>query len=135
MEVIHEVPGVVKTTFEADTKCIVVYWDNLSDGDIVKTSCLAQAEKVKSGEAKAVIVETSKSKGVPPQDVQDWFASDLFPVFKEANLKALITVIPESALTKLASKKWMTLGSPFNFEIFEAASLEDARTIAAEKIG
>lgn len=123
-------PGFVTAEVDSSTKSVIVYWENLSDGYIVKECCLAQLNQVIQGNAQVVIVETSTAKGVPPQDVQDWFGSTLFPKFRENNLKAIVTVLPKSALTKLASKRWMSTGKPFTFEMFECASLDDAKDIA-----
>ncbi|MEM9325001.1 MAG: hypothetical protein AAGA85_05075 [Bacteroidota bacterium] len=129
--VFFEEPSIVKAYLDSEMNAVVVVWDNLYDGDIVKECCLAQLDQVKQG-AKYVIVETSKAQGVPPQDTQDFFTNTLFPNFQAEGLKAVITVVPTSALTKLAAKKWTNRGKPFGFEMFEAASLEDAKRLTKD---
>ena len=129
MEMFYEVSGVVRTYME-NSNIIVVEWDNLFDNEVIKKSCLEQLEKAKKG-AKVLIIETSKAKGVPSQETQEWFASTLFPAFEQAGLKAMITVVPESALTKMASKSWIKRASDFSFDSYDAASLEEAKNLAA----
>ncbi len=126
MSIVYEKPGYVKTEVDSSLKAVIVYWENLYDGQIVKESCLAQLEQVKAGKVNKVIVESSKADGVPPQDVQEWFGKELFPQFNANGVKAIITVVPESALTKLAAKRWKNTGSPFGFDMLEVDSLETA---------
>ena len=129
MQMFYEKPGVVRTYMDSSLpSTIVVEWDNLYDGDVIKESCQAQLDKVKSG-AKYLIIETSKAKGVPKQDIQSWFGDTLFPAFDKAGLKAMITVVPESALSKMAAKNWIRNGSPFGFDSYDAASLDDAKNL------
>lgn len=132
MNMFYEKEGVVRTYMDGSLpKTVVVEWDSLYDGDIVRESCEAQLEKVKQG-ARFLIIETSKSKGVPPQDVQNWFGETLFPAFDKAGLKAMITVVPESALSRMAAKNWIKNGTPFQFDSYDAASLEDAKKLIKE---
>lgn len=125
---IYEVDGIVRTYME-NPKTIIVEWDSLFNNEVIKKSCLAQLEKVKGG-ATVLIIETSKAKGVPSQETQEWFATDLFPEFDKAGLKAMITVVPESALTKMASKSWIKRATDFSFDSYDAVSLEEAKKLA-----
>lgn len=129
--VFYEKPGVVTCTLEG--KKIIVKWNQMHKGDIVKECCLAQADKVQFG-AKVIIVDVVDATGALPQETQDWLASTFFPKVHQFGVKAIITVLPKSALTKLTAKQWMSNGSPFGFEMFDAASLEDAHTLADSKI-
>ena len=133
---IYKKEGFVDTLYDDTTKIIEVFWDHLYDGEVVKASCQAQLDEVRKG-AKVIIVDTSKTDDVPPQDCQQWFASYLFPEYKREGFKALITVLSPSALTRLASKQWSKTGEigDFGFEVYEADSLESARQLAQKLLG
>jgi hypothetical protein len=127
MEMFFEIRDVVRT-YMYNQETIIVEWDNLFNNDVIKRSCLAQLNKVKEG-AKYLIIETSKAQGVPSQATQNWFASDLFPELEKAGLKAMITVVPESTLTKMASRSWIKRASDFRFDSYDANSLDDAKKL------
>lgn len=128
MRSIYSKPGIVETYVDPKINSVVVYWDDLSDATVVKESCLAQAEEVKQG-VKFIIIDTTKADTVVPVDVQEWFGQFLFPILKEHNLKAMITILSASALTRLSSRRWMKTGNPFGFDIYECESLDAAREI------
>ena len=84
--------------------------------------------------AKVIIVEFVDAIGALPQETQDWLTTTFFPKVQEFGEKAIITVIPKNGLTKFTAKQWMSSCSPFGFEMFDAASLKDAQTLAGSKI-
>lgn len=134
MSVFYNQPGIVEAEVNPALNCIVVHWENLDNGKIVQECCLAQLEEVKKG-VKTIIVDTATADGLVPFEVQEWFGTTLFPQLRDAGLKAIITVIPRSAITRLASKRWTNTGKPFNFDMFDAESLDAAMNLAAKYAG
>jgi len=129
----YEKQGVVRTYMDSSLpETMIVEWDNLFDSAVVKESCEAQLEKAKAG-AKYLIIDTSKAQGVPSKETQDWFVNYLFPNFDKVGLKLMVTVLPQSALTKLASKSWIKNATPFSFESYDCGSQNEAKQLIRSK--
>ncbi|WP_109832402.1 hypothetical protein [Reichenbachiella versicolor] len=131
MESFYQKDGVVETSVDLSNQSMTVKWSSLSDDVAIKECCEAQLEQVKGGINK-LFLDVSEAQGVPTQERQDWFAQTLFPSFADNGMKAIFTILPKSAITKLASKKWTKTGAPFNFDMFDVASLSDAQELAKE---
>jgi hypothetical protein len=135
MSVFYEKQGFVTAERDTELSSVIVHWEDLNDGDVVKECTLAQLEEVKNG-AKTIVVDTKKAKGSPPSETQHWFQDVLFPQLAEAGLKAVITVKSEKLSTRAASVRWELAGSMFDFEMYDAdelnAALELARTFAGK---
>ncbi|MDW3208624.1 MAG: hypothetical protein R8N23_02060 [Reichenbachiella sp.] len=131
MTTFYEKEGVVKASANVASGTMTVQWDSLLDDKAIEECCEAQIEQVKKG-IKVLLLDVATANGVPSQKRQDWFESHLFPNFSSLGLKASITILPKSALTKLASKKWVKNAGTFKFDSFEAGSLSDAQELARQ---
>ncbi|UXX80311.1 hypothetical protein N7E81_04255 [Reichenbachiella carrageenanivorans] len=131
MTTFYKKEGVVTASSNAAAGTMTVQWDSLLDDQAIEECCQAQIEQVKKG-IKILFLDVSVANGVPSQKRQEWFENYLFPNFSALGLKASITILPKSALTKLASKKWVKNSGAFNFDVFEAASLNDAQELARQ---
>ena len=135
MKDIYSKDGVVQTLVEENI--IHVTWQELIDADVLYASCNAQLEEVKKG-AKVVIIDVSQAKGLPPQEVQDWFGNTLFPGFSaNEHFKGIINILPSSAIAKLGANRWNKTAEqgPFNFTTYETDSVEAAKKLAQELAG
>ncbi len=128
MRTFFEEAGIVRAEIDRATRTMIVTWQNLGPHDHIRPACEAQLREVKGG-ARYLILDTSETGGVVSQDDQAWFGEVLFPAFADAGLEAIVTVVPESAIAQLSSKGWMRTASPFGFEMYEAASVEDAARV------
>ena len=79
-----------------------------------------------------VIVDTSKAKGVLKQEDQEWFGTYLFPKLQAAGIKAIITIVPGDALSKLTARQWTRTGQQFGVEFIDTATLQTARQLAKQ---
>ena len=131
MKSFYQKEGVVDTSIDLSDQSMTVKWLSLSDDKVIADCCLAQLEQVKSGINK-LYLDISDTQGVPSQNRQDWFANTLFPKFADNGMKAIFTILPKSALTKLASKKWTKIGAPFNFGMYDVSSIEGAKKLAIQ---
>jgi len=129
MSMFYEKKDFVKAELDKNLSSVIVHWEDLNDGDVVKECTLAQLEEVKGG-AKTIIVNTKNSKGSPPMEIQYWFQNELFPKLAEAGLKAIITVKSEKLSTRAASVRWELTGSMFDFEMYDTDELDAARELA-----
>ena len=80
---------------------------------------------VKEG-AEYIIVDVSETTGTPSQEDQNYFAESVFPFFEKTGLKALITVLPQGAISKMGAKRWQRTASSFAFSTYDVESTGDA---------
>ena len=125
MRVFYEEAGIVLAQADGTTRTLLVRWDDLGPHDYIRPCCEAQIREVQGG-ARFLILDTSESTGAISQDDQAWLGESLFPRLAEAGLEAIVTVVPRNAMAKLSSRGWARTASPFGFDMFEAASEEDA---------
>lgn len=130
--VLYESKGAVRAVLHPELKQVFVVWESFSGGHF-KPCLEAQMKAVDSGQAKFVLVDVRKTKGVPTQDDQDFLVQKTFPLFKAAGLHAIVTLVPESAVTKMGAKRWQSAGSQFGFKMYEAGSPEDASSLLASE--
>ncbi len=129
---IYNAPGFVDTWHEQDKGIIVAKWHKLTTREHVRPSCEEQLKVAQTTNAKCVIVDTSTAEGVPFPEDQKWFGDYLFPNMQKAGIKAIITVLPQNALTRLGTNTWKKTGSLFDMDFVDAASYEDAVDIASK---
>jgi len=130
MKDLYSIPDIVETVYDSAHATIRVSWKTFSGHQHLRPSIEAQVACVEQG-AKHVIVDTSEAKGLPSDEDQAWFATEVFPRYEKAGLKTLVTVLPKSAVTKLGASRWSETGNRFGFKTFTCASLEDAQSLCA----
>ena len=132
--VLYDVSNTVEAVYDRNINSIVVTWTHLGPHDHLRPCVKAQLECVKRDGAKALVVDTSNATGVLKQEDQEWFNTQLFPSLQAAGLKAIITVVPQNALTKLAARQWQSSGRKSGIEFIQTESrttaLERAKTYA-----
>ena len=111
---------------------IVVAWANLGPLEYLRPTLEVQRECMKTRETRVIIVDTSITEGVLTQEDQERFQTDIFPEFEPNGVKALITVLPQSALSRLAARQWMRTGSQFGVEFIDVDILETALNVAKD---
>lgn len=129
-DVIKEYAGVVTVTLHPELSMLKLSWTSFFNAkDVFKPVLELQLELVKKHGLRHVVVDSSVTTGVLPDDAQKWIVEDFFPRQGKTTLKKLITIVPKSAVTQLANKRWQSVGNAFGFEILNAASLEDAEQL------
>jgi len=123
---LYEAHGFGNAWYESSNNCIYAHWDNMLTSIHMRPSCEAQLQAAIKYKAKAVIIDTSISKGTPVLNDQKWFGDYLFPNMQKAGIKAIITVLPKDALAKLGAKSWNKTGSLFNMDFIEVGTLMEA---------
>ncbi len=133
MEIVYQKENIVKTEYDDKEKIILVTWWSLSGHPYLKECVSMHVDLVKSG-AKALIIDVSNAKGVVSQEEQAWFADWVFPEYDKNGLELIITILPQSALTEMAAKKWNQTASSFSFQSFETQSIQNALELARKKL-
>ncbi len=129
---LYSIDGIVETKLNTDINAVVCRWETFSGHGHLRPCIETQIQAVRSG-ARFVVVDVSAAKGLPNNDDQEWFGTHVFPAYEKAKLRALITIVPQSAVTKLGARRWQSTGNRFGFETFEAASLDEAFSICRER--
>lgn len=131
--ILYEAKGICTAWYDSSKSQVGVTWHKFP-GDGHFRPCLdAQVRAVEAERAKFVIVDVRKTTGVPTQDDQNYLVQTVFPAYKKANLLAIVTLVPESAVAKMGAKRWQSSGSQFGFKMFEAGSLDDANGLLASE--
>ncbi len=129
MKLFYQKSGIVEASSDIYSKTMLITWLNFKDDDAMVECCEAQLAQLELG-IKVAIIDARNAKGVPSQERQKWFETSLYPTLGQRGLIAVITVLPQSAITLLASKRWIKSGSQFSFDSFEANSLTTAYELA-----
>lgn len=127
---LYKAEGFVDAWFDNTAKIIVAKWYKMTTKEHVRPSCEAQLKKTETKDVKCVIVDTSEAQGTPFLEDQKWFGDYLFPNMQKNGVKAIITVLPSNALTKLGTRTWKKTGSIFDMDFLEASSLKEAERLA-----
>lgn len=130
---LYQAPGICSANLDAARGLITAVWHKFPGEGHFRPSLDAQAAAVAAGKASFVIVDVRTASGVPSLDDQDYLVKSVFPAYKRGGLKAIVTLVPASALTKLGAQRWQDNGSAFGFGMFEAGSPSDADALLAAK--
>lgn len=131
--VVYDAPGEVVVTHDRAASEIVVVWTQFAPGPTFKESLDVQADIVERGEARFIVVDTSTTRGTPSREDQEYLITSVFPRYKAVGLKAIVTVVPNNALTRMGANRWKASGSDFGFAMYDAASVEDAHSLLASE--
>lgn len=133
-KVLYEAAGVTKAVLRVEQRQVYVVWHQFPAKDDFKPCLEAQAREVGAGRVDAVIVDCRKTVGVPLQEDQKFLVEKIFPTFIKGRLKAIITLVPESALTKFGARKWQETGSQSGITMFEAGSEDEVPALVASAL-
>lgn len=128
----YQVEDIVEFSYDAATKTILAAWTNLGPHDYMRPALEAQQNYIRQNDVKVIIIDTAQAKGVAKQEDQNWFQSVIFPELEALGVKAVITVLPVSALSRLAARQWNRTGQLFGIDFIDADTLETARSIAQD---
>lgn len=130
--VLYDAPGICSASLDAVRGVIHAVWHKFPGNGHFRPSLDAQSHAVAAGKARYVIVDVSKASGVPTQEDQEYLVKQTFPAYKRGGLKAIVTIVPASALTKMGAQRWQDSGAQFGFRMFEAGSVADAEALLAQ---
>ncbi len=129
---VYQQPNIVKVVYDATLKSLIVEWTYLGPHKSIRPCTMAQLKAIQENRAKAIIVNTANATGVAKKEDLKWFDNYLFGELEKAGLKAIITVIPQDALTRLSASYWKNTGKTFGIEFLETATLEKAKELVSE---
>lgn len=130
-KVVYTQPGIVHAVYDSEMKGIVVTWEKLGTHHYIRPCFESLVDCIQRNGVKVIIINTTKATGVVSQEDHKWFEGFLFHKLERAELKALITVIPENAFSRLSTDHWKRIGKSFHqIEFLETDSFEKAQELA-----
>lgn len=127
---VQEIPGKMTSVWESDVNAVLDIWTSYSISlDEFKEAILIKGLPfAKSHGGKAWIIDSSKAKGVFPQDIQQYIGSDILPAFNRNGIKFLITIKPEViGLTSMTVSSYSSKVGPAGIKLVDVSSVADAK--------
>jgi hypothetical protein len=121
----YVVEGVVNCVYDTELSCIYVKWDRFVPAHVRPCLEAHWAPLSKHG-GKGVIVDTKHSKGALSIEDQQWLVDVFFPKMAKIGVRAIVTIVPESAVTRISAKNWSQSGEVAGIKMINAATYEDA---------
>ena len=107
--VIYHKPGIVQVTYHPVWNLIGLDWDSFSISlddlkDLHEKTLAAAIEK----RCYYFVAETSRVRTVFSEDCITWWVDEWVAKLSAAGLKAIVTVVPESALATMSNSAWQS---------------------------
>ena len=128
-KLVAERPGICTLGYDDSVNAVVITW-LINDDDVFRPMLEEQLRLVLLHGAASVIVDTAVVKGVLNSANQAWMAKDFFPRMSVSGVRALISVVPESAIALMLNRRSFR-DREVGFSMVEVASLAEAMTEAA----
>lgn len=125
---VDDCPGVGSIGYDDSIKAVILTWFKNDDG-IFRDRMETELRLVVERGLMTVIVDTSQVKGVLSLENQAWIAGDFFPRLSQTSLRALVSVVPQSAIAHLTNKRSFH-GAQVAFEVVQVDTLAEAHDVA-----
>lgn len=105
---IYKNPDYVEITYNSAKNYVLFSWTNATiPFESIKEAHLKAFEVEKEKGVSCVIADCTNMKYSFTTEITDWFASEMMPrLSKEAGIKRIITVLNDSAISKMNAKSW-----------------------------
>jgi len=133
MPTVHDLEGVARIFYEPVSRVMLTTWVNLMHAHI-KPLIERQMEQVARG-ARFLVVDVRLTRSVPSPEDQAWYASTAVPFYKANGLRALVNLVPQSAVAKLGASRWRATAAQGGIDTWEAGDLESALRLLHERYG
>jgi len=126
--IVHEIPGVLVVEWNEEAKTMVDTWSNYTITaaqfrDAVLGKGVAWA-RVHGG--RAWIVDSSKTKGAMPAEVQKLIETEVFKTFKSIGVKYFVTIKSGSAITNMSISSYSAHVGPAGIQLVEIPDKDKA---------
>ena len=104
---IYQNQDYVNVSYVESPKHLVYEWTrNSIKLDEFKKMHLKALEVIKSKGVTSLITDSSKVLDVPFPENVEWLGTELIPMLAKAGVKKLISIVPQTALSRLGTKSW-----------------------------
>lgn len=125
---VDDCPGVGSIGYDDSIKSVILTWFK-NDDSIFRERMETELRLVVERGLRTVIVDTSQARGVLSLENQAWIAEDFFPRLSKTGVRALVSVVPQSAIAHLTNKRSFN-DAQVPFEIVQVNSVADAHEVA-----
>ena len=127
---VDDTPGIGSIGYDDDLRAVILTWLK-NDNDMFRPRLEQQLELINSRGLLTVVVDTSAVRGVLNDANQQWLADDFFPRLSATSLKALVSVVPQSAISALTNhRSFRSAAVPF--DLISVDTVDEAHAIAAK---
>ena len=107
MTVVFEKAGYLVISYDPAKDYILFDWTSFNVTlDEIKTAHEKALEAAKRHNCRNYVADTSKVTNALGQDIIAWWGSTWVPVLAKFGLRAVITVLPKSALANMSTSSW-----------------------------
>jgi hypothetical protein len=132
MTTVYEKPNCLKISYNPEKNYVICNWDNYTISlEEIKEGFQKALDAAKANKCYFYIAETSKVKNVIRQEIIEWWGGTYIPELVKYGIKAIVTVVPSSALATLSNKDWQkqVIGG---IAMFNVKTLAEAETELAK---
>jgi hypothetical protein len=107
MNVIYQKLGVATVTYNESPKYILYNWEkNAVKLEDYKELHLKALDVIKQNKVYNLISDSSTVTDVPFNECLNWLSTELMPKLSAAGVTKLITIVPQTALSRIGTKSW-----------------------------
>ena len=133
MKEVYFIPDILTVSFNEEQNYILLNWQSfrISLGEIKKMhkEILTYARKIN---CKCFIVDTSKTTSILSDEIIAWWRNEWIDILINADIKRIITVMPENILAQQATFDWQK-GQYKTIKLYNTTSLDRAERINQEQ--
>jgi methyl-accepting chemotaxis protein len=129
-----EIPGVVTLTVRPDLGAIAAVWLRFDDY-AVKPALGKELDLIREYDLRTVIVDTREAVGAWSEEITDWIGKEFMAGMARTRARALITVVPKSALANISNQGWQSGGDDAGFRMIEVGSMAEAEHLCRVPVG
>ncbi len=128
---LFEDPAYIKVSYAPDNELLMHEWRKYPTDDTKAMALLRKLYEIflEYKSVQKIIVKTDEATGVFSQEVQNYIDETQFPnIVANTDLRYVVTVVPQSALSKLATGQWQkALQKGERMVIHNVATEDEAR--------
>jgi hypothetical protein len=120
------IENVLDSWFDHELGMLVSHWYNLGSGEQIRIGFEENHLTMKKLEGKYLVIDLSKTRGVPHPSEERFFESRVFPHIQTMKFEQQVIVLPTNPLTKFGFKDFIAMGKELNCNFTLKNSLEEA---------
>jgi hypothetical protein len=105
--VIHEIPNYIRVSYDESKDYVLYDWSDFQITlDQIKIAFEKALAMAKLKRCYYFVAETSKVRTILRPEVLKWWGETWMPKVEEAKIRAVVTVVPPTAVARLSNRSW-----------------------------
>ena len=122
---IYNKQNYITVTYSQSPKYLLYDWTkNYLDFEIFKEMHLTALKTIKENGVTSLISDSSKVKDVPSPECVEWLGNVLVPMLSQAGVKRLITIVAQTALSRIGTKSWQM--KVLGIDMYDVKNMKEA---------